>query len=65
MEEEINSSYANLVKLQFIEKLGHKSPKTTEIYTHVSQTALRKIVSTLDSLNLKEVEEGEFIKREV
>jgi site-specific recombinase XerD len=32
--------------------LGHASPKTTQIYTHVSQTALGKIQSPLDTLPL-------------
>lgn len=30
------------------ELLGHKSRKTTEIYTHVSQKSLQKIKSTFD-----------------
>ena len=32
------------------ELLGHKSSKTTEIYTHVSKKYLGKIVSPLDNL---------------
>lgn len=32
--------------------LGHKSPKTTQIYTHVSTSALSRITSPLDKLNL-------------
>jgi integrase/recombinase XerD len=32
------------------ELLGHGSPKTTEIYTHVSRVALNKIKSPLDNL---------------
>jgi len=32
------------------ELLGHKSSKTTEIYTHVSRKGLGKITSPLDSL---------------
>ncbi len=32
--------------------LGHNSPKTTEIYTHVSQKALGRIVSPLDTLDV-------------
>ena len=33
--------------------LGHKSSKTTEIYTHVSQKSINKITSPLDKLNIK------------
>ncbi len=35
------------------ELLGHKSAKTTQIYTHVSSHALSKVVSPLDRLKLK------------
>ena len=37
--------------------LGHESPKTTELYTHVSRFALDKIKSPLDSL-----EGGKFLE---
>ncbi len=37
--------------LQYIkELLGHKSRKTTEIYTHISEQSLLKISSPYDSL---------------
>ena len=39
------------------ELLGHKSSKTTEIYTHVSSKSLGKIKSPLDRLNLKKEDE--------
>lgn len=40
------------VNLRYIQDiLGHKSPKTTQIYTHVSKKALENIRSPLDDLN--------------
>ena len=37
--------------LQYIQELlGHKSPRTTEIYTHISNVSLRKIKSPLNEI---------------
>lgn len=41
------------VNLRYIQELlGHSSLKTTEIYTHVTSTALTKIQNPLDNLNI-------------
>ena len=41
------------VDLRYIQQLlGHKSTKTTEIYTHVASHQLKKIKNALDSLYL-------------
>ena len=41
--------------LQYIQELpGHKNSKTTEIYTHVSNKTLRKIISSLNTMDFKE-----------
>jgi len=41
------------VDIRYIQELlGHKSPKTTEIYTHITQRGLGKIKSPLDQMDI-------------
>jgi integrase/recombinase XerD len=43
--------------LRYIQELlGHKSPKTTQIYTHVTNDSIGKVQSPIDKLKLKKLE---------
>jgi len=47
-------SIGSRTDLRYIQALlGHKSSKTTEIYTHVSKSSIGKIISPLDRLEEK------------
>ncbi|MCF7859568.1 MAG: hypothetical protein K9N07_09665 [Candidatus Cloacimonetes bacterium] len=38
----------------FQKLFGHKSSKTTEIYTHITKKGIRKITSPLDTLDIED-----------
>ena len=41
--------------LRYIQKLlGHKSSKTTEIYTHITKQSMGRITSPLDNLDIED-----------
>jgi site-specific recombinase XerD len=43
------------INLRYIQEiLGHKSPKTTQIYTHVSSDSMSKVISPIEKLKLNE-----------
>ena len=51
--------------LRYIQELlGHKGPKTTQIYTHVTRKDIARITSPLDTLNLNnETEHAEQLRK--
>ena len=48
------SFFREMIEVVILELLGHKSSKTTERYTHVSNKDIGKIKSPLDRLFEKE-----------